>query len=82
VIIAIDAGHGGQDPGAIGPNGTKEKNVTIAIARKLRALLNADYRTPGTTARTRPSRNCRSLYTPSDTNLVRIFHLQRQHCAL
>ncbi|BBV78616.1 N-acetylmuramoyl-L-alanine amidase AmiB [Raoultella planticola] len=42
VIIAIDAGHGGQDPGAIGPNGTKEKNVTIAIARKLRALLNAD----------------------------------------
>jgi N-acetylmuramoyl-L-alanine amidase len=37
VIIAIDAGHGGQDPGAIGPNGTKEKNVTIAIARKLRA---------------------------------------------
>lgn len=35
VIIAIDAGHGGQDPGAIGPNGTKEKNVTIAIARKL-----------------------------------------------
>ncbi|HDH7822579.1 TPA: N-acetylmuramoyl-L-alanine amidase AmiB [Raoultella planticola] len=42
VIIAIDAGHGGQDPGAIGPNGTKEKNVTIAIARKLRSLLNAD----------------------------------------
>ena len=42
VIIAIDAGHGGQDPGAIGPGGTKEKNVTIVIARKLRALLNDD----------------------------------------
>ncbi|UZQ58998.1 N-acetylmuramoyl-L-alanine amidase AmiB [Enterobacter hormaechei] len=42
VIIAIDAGHGGQDPGAIGPGGTREKNVTIAIARKLRALLNDD----------------------------------------
>ncbi|MFK3662625.1 N-acetylmuramoyl-L-alanine amidase AmiB [Scandinavium sp. NPDC088450] len=42
VIIAIDAGHGGQDPGAIGPGGTKEKNVTILIARKLRALLNDD----------------------------------------
>ena len=42
VIIAIDAGHGGQDPGAIGAGGTKEKNVTIAIARKLRALLNDD----------------------------------------
>nr|WP_318383298.1 N-acetylmuramoyl-L-alanine amidase AmiB [uncultured Enterobacter sp.] len=42
VIIAIDAGHGGQDPGAIGPGGTREKSVTIAIARKLRALLNDD----------------------------------------
>jgi N-acetylmuramoyl-L-alanine amidase len=42
VIIAIDAGHGGQDPGAIGPSGTKEKNVTISIARKLRTLLNND----------------------------------------
>ncbi|MGK9173505.1 N-acetylmuramoyl-L-alanine amidase AmiB [Yokenella regensburgei] len=42
VIIAIDAGHGGQDPGAIGPGGTQEKNVTIAVARKLRTLLNAD----------------------------------------
>lgn len=42
VIIAIDAGHGGQDPGAIGPGGTREKDVTIAIARKLRTLLNDD----------------------------------------
>lgn len=42
VVVAIDAGHGGQDPGAIGPGGTKEKNVTISIARKLRALLNDD----------------------------------------
>ncbi|CBG89949.1 N-acetylmuramoyl-L-alanine amidase AmiB [Citrobacter rodentium] len=42
IVIAIDAGHGGQDPGAIGPGGTREKNVTIAIARKLRTLLNAD----------------------------------------
>ncbi|YCH32602.1 N-acetylmuramoyl-L-alanine amidase AmiB [Erwinia sp. D4-22] len=42
VIVAIDAGHGGQDPGAIGMNGLKEKNVTIAIARKLKAMLNDD----------------------------------------
>lgn len=42
MIVAIDAGHGGQDPGAIGARGLKEKNVTIAIARKLKALLNAD----------------------------------------
>lgn len=42
IVVAIDAGHGGQDPGAIGPGGVEEKNVTIAIARKLRTLLNDD----------------------------------------
>lgn len=42
VVVAIDAGHGGQDPGAIGQNGLKEKNITIAIARRLEALLNSD----------------------------------------
>jgi len=42
VIVAIDAGHGGQDPGASGAGGLKEKNVTIAIARKLKVLLNND----------------------------------------
>lgn len=34
-IVAIDAGHGGKDPGAIGPRGTQEKRVTLAIARAL-----------------------------------------------
>ncbi|MCK7578489.1 MAG: N-acetylmuramoyl-L-alanine amidase [Chromatiales bacterium] len=38
-IVAIDAGHGGEDPGAIGPNGTREKDVTLAIARKLEQLI-------------------------------------------
>ncbi|KFX10587.1 N-acetylmuramoyl-L-alanine amidase AmiB [Pectobacterium parvum] len=42
VVVAIDAGHGGQDPGAIGTNGLREKNVTISIARKLQVLLNND----------------------------------------
>lgn len=42
IVIALDAGHGGQDPGAIGPGGSKEKNITLAIARKLKTLLNAD----------------------------------------
>lgn len=42
VIIAIDAGHGGQDPGAIGPGGSREKNITLSVARKLRTLLNDD----------------------------------------
>ncbi|WP_424121458.1 N-acetylmuramoyl-L-alanine amidase AmiB [Rouxiella badensis] len=42
VIVAIDAGHGGQDPGAQGVGGLKEKNVTIAIARKLQAEMARD----------------------------------------
>ncbi|RUO20556.1 N-acetylmuramoyl-L-alanine amidase [Aliidiomarina haloalkalitolerans] len=42
VIIAIDAGHGGRDPGSIGPAGNHEKNVTLAVARKLAALIDAD----------------------------------------
>lgn len=35
VIIAVDAGHGGKDPGAIGGSGTREKDVTLSIAREL-----------------------------------------------
>ncbi len=44
VIVAVDAGHGGDDPGAIGPKKTYEKNVTLIIAKKLAAQINA---TPG-----------------------------------
>lgn len=44
VVIAVDAGHGGKDPGAIGQNGTYEKHVTLAIARELAAMIN---RQPG-----------------------------------
>lgn len=36
VVVAIDAGHGGEDPGAIGPSGTQEKYVALAIAQRLR----------------------------------------------
>ncbi len=39
--VAIDAGHGGDDPGAQGPHGTHEKHVTLAIAKKLAELINA-----------------------------------------
>jgi len=39
VVIAIDAGHGGEDPGARGHRGTREKHVVMAIARKLEALV-------------------------------------------
>lgn len=40
IVIAIDAGHGGNDPGAHGLHGTEEKKVTFAIAKKLEALIN------------------------------------------
>ena len=41
LVIAIDPGHGGEDPGAIGPTGLKEKDVVLAIALQLRERLNA-----------------------------------------
>jgi N-acetylmuramoyl-L-alanine amidase len=42
VLIAVDAGHGGIDPGAIGHGGTREKDVTLAIARALAARIDAE----------------------------------------
>ena len=44
LVVAIDAGHGGQDPGARGGNGSREKDVTLAVARELARQVNA---TPG-----------------------------------
>ncbi|HEU4351564.1 MAG TPA: N-acetylmuramoyl-L-alanine amidase [Burkholderiales bacterium] len=40
--IAIDAGHGGEDPGAIGRRGSREKDITLNIARRLKRLVDAD----------------------------------------
>ncbi len=42
LTVAIDPGHGGEDPGAVGKGGTLEKHVTLAIARRLRELIVAD----------------------------------------
>jgi len=47
VVIAVDAGHGGEDPGAIGPAGTYEKNITLKVSRLLAEKINAE---PGMTA--------------------------------
>ena len=44
LVVAIDPGHGGQDPGAIGPTGKREKDITLAVARELARQVNA---TPG-----------------------------------
>ena len=41
IVIAIDAGHGGKDPGAIGAHKTREKDVVLAISKKLAALVQA-----------------------------------------
>jgi N-acetylmuramoyl-L-alanine amidase len=44
ITVAIDPGHGGEDPGAVGRRGTYEKNVVLAISRKLKRTLDADMR--------------------------------------
>jgi N-acetylmuramoyl-L-alanine amidase len=41
IIIAIDPGHGGEDPGAVGPGGTREKDVVLQVAHRLRERINA-----------------------------------------
>ena len=46
-IIAIDPGHGGRDPGAIGKGGTREKDIALSVARKMKVLIN---REPGYSA--------------------------------
>lgn len=39
LVVAVDAGHGGEDPGAIGPSGTQEKGIVLQIARRLAARI-------------------------------------------
>ncbi len=57
ITIAIDPGHGGEDPGAVGRRGTYEKNVMLAIARKLKARIDGD-------------RNMRAMLTRDDDYFV------------
>lgn len=42
IIVAIDAGHGGRDPGSIGPAGTYEKHITLSIAKMLEDMIDAE----------------------------------------
>ncbi|HWI83610.1 N-acetylmuramoyl-L-alanine amidase [Ramlibacter sp.] len=41
IIVALDPGHGGEDPGAVGPSGTREKDIVLQIAHRLRDRINA-----------------------------------------
>ena len=41
IVVALDPGHGGEDPGAVGPSGLREKDVVLAVALQLRDQLNA-----------------------------------------
>lgn len=52
VVIAIDAGHGGEDPGAIGSKRTREKDVVLAIARELKRAIDAEPGMSGVLMRT------------------------------
>lgn len=42
IIVAIDAGHGGEDPGALGASGSREKNITLMVAKKLKQQIDAE----------------------------------------
>lgn len=42
IVIAIDAGHGGKDPGAIGPTGAREKDIVLAVARELKRVIDTE----------------------------------------
>jgi N-acetylmuramoyl-L-alanine amidase len=57
IVIAVDAGHGGKDPGALGRSGTREKDVVLAIARSLAKRINAE---PG----------MRAVLTRTDDNYI------------
>jgi N-acetylmuramoyl-L-alanine amidase len=59
IVVAIDPGHGGKDPGARGPSGVREKDVVLKISRQLATIINADP-------------NMRAYLTRSDDSFVNL----------
>lgn len=72
IVVALDPGHGGEDPGAIGPGGTQEKKVVLQIAQKLRDRIN-DTRVNGNPMRAYMTRD-KDFFVPLQ---VRVQKAQR-----
>jgi N-acetylmuramoyl-L-alanine amidase len=70
IIIAIDAGHGGEDPGARGATGSREKEITLAIAKKLKAKIDQEPNMRGVLTRDG------DYYVPLHTRVMKARKLQ------
>lgn len=66
IVIVVDPGHGGVDPGAVGPTGLTEKSVNLAIAQKLKAKLDADPNIEFDVRMTRTGDETKSVVNRSD----------------
>ena len=74
IIIALDPGHGGEDPGAIGPGGTREKDVVLRIAHLLRTRINASV-IKGNTVRAYLTRDA-DFFVPLHVRVQKARHVQ------
>jgi N-acetylmuramoyl-L-alanine amidase len=74
IIIALDPGHGGEDPGAIGPGGTREKDVVLSLAHRLRERINATT-IKGNTLRAYLTRDA-DFFVPLQVRVEKARHVQ------
>ena len=74
IIIALDPGHGGEDPGAVGPGGTREKDVVLRLAHRLRDRINAT-RSNGNTMRAYLTRDA-DFFVPLHVRVQKARHVQ------
>lgn len=74
IIIALDPGHGGEDPGAVGPGGTREKDVVLRLAHRLRDRINASA-VNGNTMRAYLTRDA-DFFVPLHVRVQKARHVQ------